>query len=78
MVSTTTPMGTSMVYALSAWLRFAPAKSGRRATTSAYRSMKFSGQTVSGTLSDTRAGTVAVWVGTPGDFESLELLADAS
>jgi len=37
-----------------------------------------SGQTVSGTLSDTRAGTVAVWVGTPGDFESLELLADAS
>jgi hypothetical protein len=36
-----------------------------------------SGQTVSGTLADSRVGSVAVWVGSPADLENLELLSDA-
>ena len=33
--------------------------------------------TVSGTLSDVKVGTTAVWVGSPADFDSLELITDA-
>lgn len=36
------------------------------------------GQTVSGTLADSRVGSVAVWVGSSADLEHLELMSDAS
>jgi hypothetical protein len=35
------------------------------------------GNTVSGTLSDTSAGTTAIWAGSPADFDSFELIEDS-
>ena len=35
------------------------------------------GNTVSGTLSDTTAATTSVWVGSPADFDSFQLVEDS-